>query len=106
MSYTKNTEVKAERPESWTNIHGAMKIFGKKRESKNGDFLAYSTSIGRKQEDGTYKNCFFNVRFGSQDINPEKEGAFDVVIHKGFLSADIRDGKAYPVIVITDFDFI
>lgn len=106
MSYTKATEQKATRNPSWTNISGEMTVFGKKRTSKNGgEFLGYSTSVGKKQEDGTYKNCFFNVRFG-KDNNPEKEGAFTIQVHKAFLTVDVYEERVSPVIVITDFDFV
>lgn len=107
MSYTKKTtEKQEERRKSWTDLTGAMRVFGKKKQSSKGDFMAYSTSIGKKQEDGTYKNCFFNVRFASKDIDPEKEGNFEIAVNKAFLTADIWKDTAVPVIVIQDFDFI
>lgn len=105
MSYTKKTEAKAEaRKESWTNLSGTMKVFGRKRSSKSGDFIGYSTSIGKKQEDGSFENFFFNVRFG-KDNNPEKEGVFDIMVNKAFISVDTYKEVNSPVIVIQDFDF-
>lgn len=106
MSYTKKTAAKAEeRKKSWTDLTGTMKVFGKKKESSKGDFIAYSTSIGKKQEDGSYQNFFFNVRF-TKDNDPEKEGAFDIEIGKAFFTVDSWNEKNYPAIVIQDFDFI
>ena len=107
MSYTKNTTAKTEqRAKSWTDITGTMRVYGKERESAKGKWMGYSTSIGKKQEDGTYKNSFFNVRFATKDIDPEKEGNFEIAINKAFLTADIWKDTAVPVIVIQDFDFI
>ena len=106
MSYTNATEAKATPIESWTNICGSMKVFGKKRQTEDGkEFVGYSTSVGKKMEDGNYKNCFFNVRF-KKDNDPTKEGVFNINIHNGFVTADVYKDKANPVIVITDFDFI
>ena len=106
MSYTKKTQEQAEaRKEGWTNISGAMKIFGKKKSGSKGEFFGYSTSIGKKKEDGSFDNFFLNVRF-LKDNDPEKEGAFDVEIHKAFLTVDSWQDKTYPAIVIQDFDFI
>lgn len=106
MSYTNATEAKATQTPSWTNICGSMKVFGKKRETEDGkEFVGYSTSVGKKMEDGSYKNCFFNIRFKKEN-DPKKEGAFQIDIHSGFLTADVYKDKASPVIVITDFDFI
>lgn len=107
MSYTKNTTAKTEqRAKAWTDLTGTMRVYGKERESSKGKWMGYSTSIGKKQEDGTYKNCFFNVRFASKDIDPEKEGNFEIAVNKAFLTADIWKDTAVPVIVIQDFDFV
>lgn len=106
MSYTKAAAQKSEeRAKSWTDLTGTMRVFGKKKESSKGYFIAYSTSIGKKQEDGSYKNSFFNVRF-QKDNDPEKEGAFDIEIGKAFFTVDSWNEKNYPTIVIQDFDFI
>ena len=106
MSYTKKTAAKAEeRRKSWTDLDGTIKVFGKKRESQKGDFIAYSTSIGKKQDDGSYANVFFNVRF-TKENDPEKEGAFDIQIGKAFFTVDVWQDRNYPCVVIQDFDFI
>lgn len=109
MSYTNNTNApvsKATQTQSWTNISGTMKVFGKERETEEGNkFIGYSTSVGKKVDEGKYKNCFFNIRFKKEN-DPKKEGAFQIEIHSGFLTADVYKDKVSPVIVITDFDFI
>ena len=107
MSYTKKTAQEAEeRKKSWTDLTGTMKVFGKVRQSSKGeDFFAYSTSIGKKREDGNYSNVFFNVRF-TKENDPEKEGAFDIEIAKAFFTADVWNERVIPSIVIQDFDFI
>ena len=106
MSYTKKTAEKAEeRKKSWTDLTGTMKVFGKKKESSKGDFVAYSTSIGKKGEDGNYANVFFNVRF-TKENDPEKEGAFDIMVAKAFFTVDVWNEKTYAAIVIQDFDFV
>lgn len=106
MSYTEAAAAKSEeRAKSWTDLTGTMRVFGKKKESSKGDFIAYSTSIGKKQEDGSYKNSFFNVRFQKEN-DPEKEGQFQIMINKAFLTVDTWGEKNYPCIVIQDFDFV
>lgn len=106
MSYTKKTTAKAtEERKSWADLSGEMRIFGKKREGEKGTWFAYSTSIGKKQEDGSYKNVFFNVRF-TKDNDPEKDGGFTVKLNKAFFTVDSWQEKNYPCIVVTDFDFV
>ena len=106
MSYTKKTtEKQEERRKSWTDLTGAMRVFGKKKQSSKGDFMAYSTSIGKKNEDGSYANVFFNVRF-TKDNDPEKEGSFEIMINKAFFTVDVWQEKTYAAIVVQDFDFI
>ena len=106
MSYTKKTtEKQEERRKSWTDLTGAMRVFGKKKQSSKGDFMAYSTSIGKKNEDGSYSNFFFNIRF-TKDNDPEKEGSFEIMINKAFFTVDVWQEKTYAAIVVQDFDFI
>lgn len=106
MSYTKAAAAKTEeRKKAWTDLSGTMRVFGKTKESSKGNFIAYSTSIGKKQEDGSYKNVFFNVRF-QKDNDPEKENQFEIFVNKAFLTVDTWGEKNYPCIVVTDFDFI
>lgn len=108
MSYTKAAAAKTEeRKKAWTDLSGTMRVFGKTKEisKSKGYFIAYSTSIGKKQEDGSYANCFFNIRF-TKDNDPEKEGSFEIMINKAFFTVDVWQEKTYAAIVVQDFDFI
>ena len=107
MSYTKNTTAKTEqRAKAWTDLTGTMRVYGKERVSSKGEkWIGYSTSIGKKQEDGSYSNVFFNVRFRKEN-DPEKEGSFEIMINKAFFTVDVWQEKTCAAIVVQDFDFI
>ena len=91
MVYQKNTKntknTTTDNPSRWTDITGAAMIFGEEKEGKRGSFMAYSTSIGRKDEKGDWDNFYVRVRFPKED-DPGEGGFIKVNIKSGFLTFD------------------
>lgn len=94
----------------WTDISGSAMIFGEEKEGKKGSFMAYSTSIGRKDEKGEWDNFYARVRFPKED-DPGIEGGFRVDIKSGFLTFDTwtdkrRNTHKELALVITGWELI
>lgn len=93
MAYqNKNTKNTNNTTSRWTDITGSAMIFGEEKEGKKGSFMAYSTSIGRKDEKGEWDNFYARVRFPKED-DPGIEGCFKVDIKSGFLTFDTWTDK-------------
>lgn len=115
MAYQKNTKnskntKNTDTPTRWTDISGSARIFGEEKEGRKGSFMAYSTSIGRKNEDGEWDNFYARVRFPKED-DPGIEGGFKVNIESGFLTFDTWTDKRKNThkelaLVITDWQLI
>ena len=103
---------KKARPVMWTDICGIMRVYGHEFQTGRGSFIKYSTSLGRKNEDGDYENFYLPVHFPKDD-DPGVEGAFKVNITKGFLSLNTYDtdkGKytkhvVEPLVKIQEYEF-
>lgn len=104
---------KKERPVMWTDVSGVMRVYGREFETKRGSFIKYSTSIGRKNEDGDYDNCYLPVFFPKDDT-PDLDGAFEVHITKGFLTLNVYDkGKGRnaehvvePAVMVQEYVYV
>lgn len=105
---------KKERPARWTDVSGVMRVYGHEFETKNRKFfIRYSTSIGRKNEDGDYENTYLTVFFPKNDA-PDIEGSFEVNIIKGFMTLNVYDkGKGKnaehivePAVMVQDYVFV
>lgn len=105
---------KKDRPVMWSDVTGVMRVYGAEFTTKNNKtFIKYSTSLGRKNEDGEYDNCYFNVFFAKDD-DPGIDGAFEIVVCKGFLTLNVYDkGKGKnavhvvePAVMIQAYEFL
>lgn len=114
MAYQNNKNTKNKNtntnPSRWTDITGSAMIFGEEKEGKKGSFMAYSTSIGRKDEKGEWDNFYARVRFPKED-DPGIEGGFKVDIKSGFLTFDTwtdkrRNTHKELTLVITGWELI
>lgn len=113
----KQEKKKKDRPVMWTDVTGVMRVYGQEFEYSKGGrdkyFIKYSTSIGRKNEDGKYDNCYLTVFFPKDD-QPDIEGAFEICVCKGFMTLNVYDkGKGKnaahivePAIMIQEYEFI
>lgn len=83
-----------------TNLSGETMVF---RNEKNGN-VRYSTSIGRKLQDGSYENAFIPLKFRKGTEIAHKEL---ITITQGFLSFWTRNDEYHtPVweLVVLDFN--
>ena len=76
-----------------------------KRSGKKATFMRGSTSLGRKNEDGTYDNAYFDVKF-SKDAEVEIVEGANELIASGFITVDTYEDKqgvkrSKAVVVIT-----
>lgn len=98
---------KSDNTNRWTQVNGTMRVYGSEKKTRAGKpFLAYQTSIGKKNEDDEWDNLYVTVRFPKED--PEIEEAFDIDIKEGFLSMDVWTDKKgvkhiNPVVVVLDY---
>lgn len=85
-----NQKKEVSRPKEWSNISGHMKLYSNVFKGKNGEYLSYSTSIGRKKQDGSYDNAYMKVFFPKND-DPGIEGLFEIEVKKGFMTLNTYD---------------
>ena len=104
---------KKNRPVMWSDVSGVMRVYANKFVTGRGCFIKYSTSIGKKNDDGEYDNCYYSVFFPRED-KPELEGAFEINITKGFLTLNVYEktrGKTTervvsPAIMVEEYVFV
>lgn len=93
---------------TWTQITGKMRVFGKEWKTRKGKpYIQYQTSIGLKNADDEWDNMYVNVRFPNED--PEIIEAFDIDIKSAFLSLNVwTDAKKQkhitPVVVVMEYE--
>lgn len=114
MAVKKQSKKQTEKVKYWSSdLTGRMRVYAQrvnyKKNGKPASFLKFSTSLGRKNEDGDWDNFYFNVRFMTGDT-PEADGGmnFEIDIAKAFLTFEIfqtKDGDEIkiPVIVVQEW---
>lgn len=105
----KTTEVKY-----WSgNLTGTMRVFGQHREFGKGknkqSFISYSTTIGKKNQDGEWVNAYIPVKF-PKDYDPDIEDMFLIEVKDGFLSVNTYQSKDRGEVkeiclVVTDYEY-
>ena len=89
----------------WNNINGAMRVWATERTYKKKSWLSFSTSIGKKNDDGEYTNIYFDVLFKKDEAPEVDEGAFEIIIKKGFLTfTTYNDGSKHPAVMVMEYD--
>lgn len=91
-------------------LTGKFTIFINNHKTAEGEvYRTYSTSIGKKNEDGSYLNCSIEVTFAKKNFPDErllkwKDNEFYVIdVTEGFLSVvQWKDGSKHPTIVVVD----
>lgn len=111
MSVKKSNQSKV----SYWNRHlkGLIRVYAQEIEyKKNGkkcSFLKFSTSLGKKDEDGNWENMYINVKFLKGDTPERDDGEnFMVEIVDGFLTFESYTDNSginhqTPVLVITEW---
>ena len=101
--------------DTWNTITGVMTIYGNTFTSGKGkkkkEFVKWSTTIGRKHEDGEYVNYYLRIRFAGDASEPETDGLHQIDVGNAFLSVESytnRDGDdvVNPVLVVTENEIL
>lgn len=72
--------------------------------SDRGQYPSYSYSIGKKDTNGNYENCYQSVRF-RKGVN--LDNGTEIAIDNAFMSFDTgKDGRKWPYLFISDFRII
>ena len=89
----------------WNNINGAMRVWATERTYKKKSWISFSTSIGKKDDDGEYANIYFDVLFKKNKAPEVDEGAFEIIVKKGFLTfTTYNDGSNHPAVMVMEYD--
>lgn len=96
----KNTTQKQEFRGWYQHIEGDMRVFADvveyRKNGKKSSFLRATTSVARKNDDGTYSNAYMPVTFSRECGIELEEGRNDVHVSDGFITCDAwedKDGK-------------
>ena len=92
----------------WNNIKGSMRLWAKehtlKIKGKKKTWLSFSSSIGKKNEEGEYDNLYFDVFFKKDAAPDVDEGTHEIAIRKGFLTlSTYKDGSVHPAVMVLDY---
>lgn len=104
---TKKTATKknANTAQAWNNVKGLMRVWATERGNKKKSWLSFSTSIGKKNENGAYNNVYFDVLFKKNEAPNVDEGAFEINVKKGFLTLTVySDGSVHPAVMVMEYD--
>lgn len=89
----KKTTKKKTIKQDWNNISGTIAIFANESESGK---MYYSTSLGRKNNEGDYDNLYLTVRFSKScqaDCEPEEPGRYFIDMAEAFLKPEFWEDK-------------
>ena len=98
----------------WNNVNGKMLLFTNEHISGKGKaakkWLSYSTSVGKKNDSGEYKNIYFDVIFKKDETPGDLYEIGEVVrinVKKGFLTASVyRDGSVHNAVMVMDYEML
>ena len=93
--------------DTWNEITGIMSIYGNTFTGrKKNEYVSWSATVGKKNEDGEYDNYYFRVRFAKDANEPHTDGLHQIDIQSGFISLETYTKKkeeiTVPVIVIVE----
>ena len=93
--------------DTWNNISGIMTVYGNTFEDRKGrDYISWSATVGKKNDDDEYDNYYFRVRFAKDANAPETDGLHQIDIQSGFISLETYTKKkqeiTVPIIVIVE----
>lgn len=93
--------------DTWNNISGIMTVYGNTFEDRKGrDYISWSATVGKKNDDGEYDNYYFRVRFAKDANAPETDGLHQIDVQSAFISLETYTKKkqeiTVPVIVIVE----
>ena len=97
--------------DTWNNISGIMTVYGNTFEDRKGrDYISWSATVGKKNDDDEYDNYYFRVRFAKDANAPETDGLHQIDVQSAFISLETYTKKkqeiTVPVIVIVEDDVL
>lgn len=102
---TQKTREKQKQAQAWNNVKGVMRLWATERKRKAKTWLSFSTSIGKKDDEGEYDNLYFDVLFKKDDAPNVGEGPCEINVKKGFLTLSIyNDGSVHPAVMVLDYE--
>lgn len=92
----------------WNNIKGSMRLWANEHtlmiKGKKKKWLSFSSTIGKKNEEGEYDNLRFDVFFKVNAAPDVDEGVYEITIRKGFLTLSThKDGSVHPAVMVLDY---
>ena len=93
--------------DTWNNISGIMTVYGNTFEDRKGrDYISWSATVGKKNDNDEYDNYYFRVRFAKDANAPETDGLHQIDVQSAFISLETYTKKkqeiTVPVIVIVE----
>lgn len=93
--------------DTWNNISGIMTVYGNTFEDRKGrNYISWSATVGKKNDDDEYDNYYFRVRFAKDANAPETDGLHQIDVQSAFISLETYTKKkqeiTVPVIVIVE----
>lgn len=94
----------------FTEITGQARVHTQEFKNKKGTYLIYSVSVGKKDKDGEWKNCYIPVyfskeaekAFGKEDL--DENGNANIEITQGWLTVHTYKDKDEVALFISDFE--
>lgn len=89
----------------WNNVQGTMRVWANEREYKKKSFTVFSTSIGKKNDDGEYDNLYFDVLFKKNEAPEIEDGCIEINITKGFITLKVdKKGAIRPAVMVMEYE--
>ena len=93
--------------DTWNNISGIMTVYGNTFGDRKGmDYISWSATVGKKNDEDEYDNYYFRVRFAKDANAPETDGLHQIDVQSAFISLETYTKKkqeiTVPVIVIVE----
>ena len=85
-----------------SKITGKAYIYTKEIEKANGDkAVIYSTSLSKKQIDGSFDRGYIGVQFKKGVVIPNKA---EIDIKNGWLTFYKKDNQTVPIIFVSEYE--
>ena len=82
-----------------------MDLYAREVNLRTKSFMSFSTSIGKKNENGEYDNVYFDVLFKKNEAPDVDEGRLQIKINSGFLTLSVyNDGSVHPAVMVMDYE--
>lgn len=99
-----NTRSNKNEIKPWSDIIGKIRIRSNTFDTRT----VFSTSVGKKREDGTFANLYYDVYFKNGEVPiTDAPEVFEIVVLSGFLTLrESKDGAIHPAIMVMEWEDI